>query len=272
MLVRGEAANLVKALRAPQARGRWGELQLRRVVELAGMLDRCDFEEQATVDGDEGGSAPISSSTSPAAGTWSSTRRRRSPRTSRRFQARDDGERRARLANHARQLRDHVQQLGRKAYWEHCGPAPEFAVLFLPGESFYAAALEANPPSSRRRRAAGHHRDADDAHRAPQGGRVRERRQAEVAENAETSPGSAASCTSASPISAVISRGSAARSAAPSRRTTGRSARSRPGPPRRAALRDALGGAGRRGARRFAAIDLMPRAVVAPRSPTPLAR
>jgi DNA recombination protein RmuC len=147
--LRAEAANLVRALRAPHVRGRWGELQLRRVVELAGMLDRCDFREQETAvrtgDGGEvrlrpdlvvhlpGGRNVVVDAKAPLAAYLDAT------------EAKDDAERRARLADHARALRDHVAALSRKAYWEQFQPAPEFVVLFLPGESFYAAALEADP-------------------------------------------------------------------------------------------------------------------------------
>ena len=140
-----ETANLVRALRQPMARGRWGELQLRRVVEMAGMLEHCDFVEQATVEGDGRETAARMVVRSRAAGISWSTPRRRSPRIWMRSRRESDELRKQRLVEHARQVRDHMTKLGRKSYQEQFDPTPELVVLFLPGEMFFSAALEQDP-------------------------------------------------------------------------------------------------------------------------------
>jgi DNA recombination protein RmuC len=137
-----ETAALVSALRKPQARGRWGELQLRRCVELAGMTARCDFTEQTTVHTSDGTLRPdlvvqlvggksivVDSKVTLAAYLEA-------------HDATDDATREERLAAHTRHLRAHVDQLAAKAYWSQFSAAPEFVVLFIPGDAFLAAALD----------------------------------------------------------------------------------------------------------------------------------
>jgi DNA recombination protein RmuC len=144
--LRDQTQALVTALRRPEARGRWGELQLRRVVELAGMSARCDFEEQVAVTGDDGGaqrpdmvvrlaggkSIVVDSKVSLAAYLEA-------------VETADESVRAARLDAHARHVREHVDRLAAKAYWTALSPAPEFVVLFIPGEAFLAPALERDP-------------------------------------------------------------------------------------------------------------------------------
>jgi len=140
-----EATNLVKALGSPRVRGRWGELQLRRVVELAGMLEHCDFVEQAHVATDEGALRPDVVVKLP--GNKSLVIDAKTPMEAylQALEAPTEPERRAKLAEHARNIREHMKLLGMKSYWKQFQPAPEFVVLFIPGESFFSAALEFEP-------------------------------------------------------------------------------------------------------------------------------
>jgi len=143
--LRKETSNLVRALRAPGVRGRWGEVQLKRVVELAGMTAHCDFWEQQSVDTDEGRLRPDMVVRLPGGKTIVVDAKAVLSAYLDAIEAPDDVSRAGHLQRHARQVKERVDELGRKAYWEQFEHAPEFVVLFLPGEMFFSAALENDP-------------------------------------------------------------------------------------------------------------------------------
>lgn len=137
-----ETRNLVTALRRPEVRGSWGEIQLRRAVEFAGMLERVDFAEQETVATEEGRLRPDLVVKLPGGKQVVVDAKAPLDAYLAAVEAADDDERRAALERHARQVRNHLAKLAEKKYWEQFDHAPEFVVLFLPAESFFSAALE----------------------------------------------------------------------------------------------------------------------------------
>ena len=144
-LLRDQTGNLVTALRNPQARGRWGEMQLRRVVEMAGMLPHCDFEEQSTLTTEDGRIRPDVVVRLPGGKTVVVDAKVALDAYLAAVEESDDVQCKAKLAQHARQVRTHVDKLAAKSYWTQFSEAPDFVVLFVPGDSLLGAALEHDP-------------------------------------------------------------------------------------------------------------------------------
>lgn len=143
--LRDETTNLVKALRQPHVRGRWGEIQLRRVVEMAGMMLHCDFVEQQSAEGDDGKLRPDLIVKLP--GGRQIVVDSKAPITAymEAHEATTDELRKVKILLHAQLMRRHLEALARKSYWEQFQPTPEVVVMFIPGEAFFSAALEADP-------------------------------------------------------------------------------------------------------------------------------
>jgi DNA recombination protein RmuC len=140
--LQSETRNLVTALRSPATRGRWGEMQLRRVVEMAGMLEHCDFDEQVHTEGEEGRLRPDMVVHLPGAKRVVVDAKVPMQAFLDATDAVDDTSRKVHLVNHARQLRNHVDALSKKSYWQQFDDTPEFVIAFIPGDPLLSAALE----------------------------------------------------------------------------------------------------------------------------------
>jgi len=143
--LRSETGNLVQALRKAPVRGRWGELQLKRVVELAGMVEHCDFDQQAHVKGENGALRPDMIVRLPGGGQIVVDAKTPLEAYMAAMEAEDEEGRRAATAQHAARVGEHVKELSRKGYRDQFDPTPDFVVMFLPTESVFAAALDAQP-------------------------------------------------------------------------------------------------------------------------------
>jgi DNA recombination protein RmuC len=141
-LLHGETRNLVQALRRPEVRGQWGELTLKRLVELAGMVEHCDFFEQVQLDTPEGRLRPDMIVRMPGGREIVVDVKTPLDAYLSAVEATDDETRRRHLEHHARKVRERVKELASKAYWEQFANAPDFVVLFIPGEHFLGAALD----------------------------------------------------------------------------------------------------------------------------------
>ncbi len=140
-----ETQNLVKALRRPEVRGRWGEITLRRLVELAGMVEHCDFQEQVHSASDEKSIRPDMIVRMPDQRELVVDVKTPLDAYLEAVEAKDDAQRQLGLTRHARNVRNHIRMLSSKAYWKQFSRSPEFVILFIPGDQFLSAALNEDP-------------------------------------------------------------------------------------------------------------------------------